>query len=435
MDPVCFQEIDEEDDAAGGPGDRVGPGNCGEPVDEFYGDGYIGHPQDAPACQHNKHGNGCFAGTSQDRGNTMGKCQQRIEKADGPHMLCAKGGGCFRFAEKANELAREQVTEDPDHLRAGTAAQDSEGHAFFDPLMLSGAQILSHESGQRLGKAVDRQKNEALQLGVRAAACHSFLAEAVDICLNDHIGKGDHAELHARGKTVMDDLQKAFSVETDLSDADPIRRVDPKQMDKAQHRADTLSNGGGNGGGAYTPTKPRHKQHIQGNINNGGGDQVIQRMLAVAHGMEDSHKNVVHHCEYSAAEIKSEILDGLREHLLRRSHPFENGGSQCHTGNAQNDAGCQAEGDGGMDGLLHGVILLGAEGSGDDHTGAHGHAIEEAGHHPNKASGGTDRCQCVFTDKIAYTPRVKGIIELLENVTDEYRQSKQEHGLPDRTFR
>ena len=37
MHPVCLQEVDEEDDAAAGPGDGVRPGNRCEPIHKLHG--------------------------------------------------------------------------------------------------------------------------------------------------------------------------------------------------------------------------------------------------------------------------------------------------------------------------------------------------------------------------------------------------------------
>ena len=73
--------------------------------------------------------------------------------------------------------------------------------------------------------------------------------------------------------------------------------------------ADTLGDGGGDGCRADAEAKPGHKEHIQRNVDAGGENQIVERMLAVTHGVEDAHKNVVHHREDSAAEVVAEIGD------------------------------------------------------------------------------------------------------------------------------
>ena len=84
-----------------------------------------------------------------------------------------------------------------------------------------------------------------------------------------------------------------------------------------------------------------------------------------------------------------------------------------------------------MNGFAHGGKVLRAEIFGDDDTGTHGQTVEEADHHKDQTAGGADGRQRVITDEVADTPGIKGIIELLKNVTKKDRKRKQKHGLPD----
>ena len=63
-DPVGFQEIDQQDNAAAGPCDGIGPGDRGQFIDKLYGDGNIADPENTPAGEHGEHGNGCLSGTA-----------------------------------------------------------------------------------------------------------------------------------------------------------------------------------------------------------------------------------------------------------------------------------------------------------------------------------------------------------------------------------
>ena len=102
MDPICLQEIDKEDNAAEGPCDGVCPGHGGELIDKLYGNGDIGDPEQAPAGQHGKHGNGSFSCAPHHTGDAVGKGQQEVKRADGAHMLGSKVDGFCRIAEKAD---------------------------------------------------------------------------------------------------------------------------------------------------------------------------------------------------------------------------------------------------------------------------------------------------------------------------------------------
>ena len=410
MDPVCFQEIDEEDNAAEGPGDGVCPGDGGELIDKLHRNGNVGHPEHTPAGKHGKHGDGCLACAPHHTGYAMGERKQEVEKTNGAHMLNTVANGRCRFTEKADQLRRKHIGKYADQLRHDTAAYDAEGNALFHSGMLSCAKVLSHKGGEGLGKAGDRQEGKTLQLGVCAAAGHGSLAKAVDIGLHHHVGNGDDAVLHAGGDTVAEDLQETFLVKADLADTDPVRRVDTDDMQKAQQRADTLRNGSGNGGRADAKAQHSHKEHIQNDIDEGGEDQIIKGVLAVANSMENTYKNVVHDCKERAPEVVTKILDGLGKYLCRRSHPAQDGRRKRNTGNGQHYAGDQAQGDGRMDGFFHSAVLFRTESPGDDHTGAHGNAVKKADHHKDQTAGGADCGKGLVADVIAYTPCVEGII-------------------------
>ena len=206
-------------------------------------------------------------------------------------------------------------------------------------------------------------------------------------------------------------------------------------MDKTKNRADTLRDGGGHGGGTNAPAEAGHEQHIQHYIDRGGENEVIQGMLAITDGVEDAHENVVHHREDRAAEIESEILNGLGEYIGGSAHPSKDHGRQCHTGYCQYGACGKAKGNGGMDGLGHGVILFGTVGPGNDNAGTHGNTVEKTDHHKDEAAGRTYRCQSIITDIVSYAPGVKGIVELLKHVSQEHRKGEEQDRFPNRAFR
>ena len=321
MNPIGLQEIDEEDDAAEGPGDGIGPGHGGKQRDDFHRHGDVGHPHHTPAGKHGKHGHGGLAGTPHDTGDAMGESQQAVKQADGAHMLYAEGNRLRRVAEQADKLGSKQVGQQTHHLRHDAAAGDAEAHALFHPVVLSGAQVLPHEGGEGLGEAGHRQEGEALQLGVGAAARHGRLAKGVDIGLHHHIGHRDDAVLHAGGQTVFQNVQQALFIKADLLKGDPVGGIHPQQVEAAQQGADPLGDGGGDGGGAHAEAQHRHEQHIQHHVDPGGEDEVIQRMAAVPHGVEDAHEDVIHYGEDGAGKIPAEIADGLRQYLRRGVHP------------------------------------------------------------------------------------------------------------------
>ena len=157
-------------------------------------------------------------------------------------------------------------------------------------------------------------------------------------------------------------------------------------------------------------------------------------MAAVAHRMVDTHKNIIGYRKHGAAEIIPEIADGLGHHIFRGAHPAKNHRAEGDTQDAQYHTGAQTEGHIRVNRLFHGIIVLCAVAASNQHTGTHGHTVEKADEHKNQAAGGADRRQGILAQKIAYTPGVKGIIELLEHMSQKDRKGKQQHFFPDHTL-
>ena len=68
VDPVTFQQINEENNRTEDPCDGVGPGDSCQCIDEPQRHRHISHPEQAPAGQQSKHRNGGFSGTAQNGG-------------------------------------------------------------------------------------------------------------------------------------------------------------------------------------------------------------------------------------------------------------------------------------------------------------------------------------------------------------------------------
>ena len=87
-----------------------------------------------------------------------------------------------------------------------------------------------------------------------------------------------------------------------------------------------------------------------------------------------------------------------------------------------------------MNGDAHIFVVLRTEEFCDDHTGAHGHTVEETHKHVDQTAGGTDGRQRRIADEFTDGPGVEGVVALLENVAQKNGHSKQKNLFPDRTF-
>ena len=434
VDPVGFQEIDQEHDGTAGPGDGICPGNGGQPVDELNRNGDIADTDEAPADHHGDHGHGCLTGTAHDSGDAVGESQEEVEQTDSSGVHGAVGHNLGAIVEEGDEVRSENVGGDADDFSHDAAAGNAETHTLSYPVMLMGTQILTDESGQSHGEAGNGQESKAFNLGVGTAAGHSGRAEAVDIGLDYQIGKTNDGILNTGGQAEPDNGLQTAEVIPDFTNIQPVRLIHPDQMDEAENGADTLGEGGSQGGRTHTQLQTCNEQQIQRNVDKGGENQIVQRMLAVTDGMENTHKDIVHDGEDGAAEIIAEIDDGLGKYIFGSTHPLKNRRSKGDSQNRKQNTGGKTEGDIGVDGDVHILVILGAEELGDDDTGTHGNAIEETHKHVDQTAGRADCRQSGVTDEFTYRPGVESMIELLENISNKNGEGKQQDLLPDRTL-
>ena len=96
---------------------------------------------------------------------------------------------------------------------------------------------------------------------------------------------------------------------------------------------------------------------------------------------------------------------------------------------AQDGAEEEEGNEGGIDGLLHFIVLVGAEIAADDYGGAYATADGDADEDGGQGVGGTYGGQGLLADVAADDGGVYGVIELLEEVAQDHGQGKDEQCL------
>ena len=378
------------------------------------GDRDIGDADDAPAHQHDDHGDHGLARAPQDAGDAMGKCQQAVEQRDRMSLGGAVPDDLGIIVECGNKHGSQYVDADPDDLGKDDRADDAKPGAAFYPVEFLGAKILSDEGGQRQSKAGDGQEAEALDLGVSATAGYRHFTKAVDIGLDDDIGKGNDGILQSCGQAVGNDHFQVAAGKTDLPQGYAVILLGPHKSAQAQQGTDKLGNDGGQRRRAHAPVEDTHKQQVQHHIDDRGNDEVYERMTAITHGLQDAHKNVVHDKGQGPQKINSEIDDRIFEHIGRRAHPGQYFRSEDQSEYSQQQTRGQSKGNVGVDGLFEIFLIPGAKIPGDDHPGAHGYAVEKSHKEQDETARGADRGQCVAAEKISHNEGICRIVKLLE---------------------
>ena len=206
---------DQKHHTAEDPGDGVCPGDSFQTRPEGERQSNIADPDDTPAHQHGTHGDGGSSGTPENSGHTVGKGHEKVKKADGAHMPGAIIYNLRRIVENLNQLRCQQVCTDANEFRQNQTANDTEANACLDPAILLGTNILAHKGGKGLGETDHRQKGEAFQLGIGAAASHGSRTEAIDAALHHHVGYRDHRILDTGGQAEANDGGETAAMEPD----------------------------------------------------------------------------------------------------------------------------------------------------------------------------------------------------------------------------
>ena len=162
------------------------------------------------------------------------------------------------------------------------------------------------------------------------------------------------------------------------------------QAEDAKAEAHELRNTRGQCGRPDTPMEHTDKQQIERDVHKRRQDQVIQRVAAVSHGLQDANAEVIHDDGYGARKIHPEIVDGVRQHVRIRLHEAQQLRRERHAEHRQHDARRQAEGQRRMDGRLEFLVVLRAVIACDDDARADGDAVEKADEQEDQTAGGAD---------------------------------------------
>ncbi len=195
VNPVRLQKINEENDGAQAPGQRVGPENDIDHRDKVQNDSDVAYPENTPEAEHGEHWHGGFPGASQNACNAVGEGQKKIKEGGGPGVDGSVGDHLRRAVESGNQEGDGNIDKDSHQLRHDDGTDDAETRALFCPLIFLGTEVLADKGGERHGEAGDGKEAKALYFGVGAASGDSHFPEFIDIGLYHHIGQGDDGVL------------------------------------------------------------------------------------------------------------------------------------------------------------------------------------------------------------------------------------------------
>ncbi|CDC72375.1 putative uncharacterized protein [Oscillibacter sp. CAG:155] len=309
------------------------------------------------------------------------------------------------------------------------------GHRHPDALpgtvQLPGADVLPHEGGDGVGKALDRQESQLVQTVAHIVPGGKLLAEGVDLTHHHHGPQGHQGHLDACRQSDAHDLAEETAVKAAAEGSDGDLGIAAVDVPEAVEPGKSLGDHRADGHAEHTPAARQHQNQIQRDVQKRRYRQEAQCGAAVAQSPQDTgvevvadgaHQPCAHH-----REIEPGVIVGGGVHPQQK----ENGLHQSHCQQRHRDGADRKSGVDGVHRVPDPVQLPGAVKLGDDHCAAVGKAHEQRREHENHRKADAHGRQGRVAHVLAHHPAVHHVVELLEKAPRQQRQGK-EYDVPGR---
>ena len=164
--PIDGEVVDDEDDAADGPGHRIGRENDADVVVESKAHLDEDDAEDAPDGEHDEHRDDRFTRPTVEAGHGVAEGEGEEEERAGPRFLHPIENDLRVAAEEGDERGGAEVHHQPNGFGHEHGEDDAEAGALAHPLILPGSEVLAGEGGQGEGEGGDGDEGEALSINV-----------------------------------------------------------------------------------------------------------------------------------------------------------------------------------------------------------------------------------------------------------------------------
>lgn len=392
------------------------------------------NPEEAEGNQQHCHRRNAFSRSSDGSRQSVKDAQQPVERTEVAHGLLPVGHNPRIVGEQAHDRVGEEQNQGSGDDGVDDTNPQSLVHPLLYPVQLSGTEILSGEGGNRHADAHHRKDVESIDLQISAEAGHRRGTESVDTGLYQHVGNGNDRVLNSRRKAHLDNPNAHHLVKTYLLQGDPVGLIRLQQKAHGKHTGNKLAEYRSDGCTGNAHPQEGYQDNIQNDIGDGSDSQIDQRTLGISHGIQYAGNHVIQHGKNRSRKINFQIDDGFRQDLFRRVHPQEQRSADQNAQDAHDNAQEKGDGDGSMDRFLNPVPILPPQVLGDDDPGTHGRTLGEGDDQKNHGSAGSHGCQRIGANAFSHDDGVKGIVKLLQQVSQNQWDGKQKNFLENISF-
>ena len=391
----------------------------GKPVDG-------GHPDQDQGKDHVHHGEHAVSRAPHGVVQAEHDGKQEVEGHDGPQIdgACPDDGG--GVGEEAHQ-GRPQGNEHQHHRRPDHGGNDRDADALPCPVQAPGADVLPHEGGDGVGKALHRQEGQGVQLGAHVVGGGILLAEGVHLAHDRHGADGHQGHLDARGQADAHDLAEEGLVEPASEGADGDLGIAAVDIEQAEQPGEGLGDDGAQGHAQHAHAAPQHEYQVQHDVHHRRDGQEQQRGPAVAQAAQNAGVQVVADGADEARGHHHQVQPGLGPGVGLHLHQQQDGLHQCQGQGRDGDGGDHKGGVDGVHRVPDPVHVPGAVELGDDHGAAVGEAHEQRCEHKDDGIAHAHRRQGGIAGVVAHHPAVHHVVELLEEAACQQWQGKVEN--------
>ena len=226
------------------------------------------------------------------------------------------------LGEQPEDRYRDRQAEHSHHQKENHAVKISEPEDLFDPVVLSGAQILAEHGGGGGGDGVGDNEHDGLELAADAEGGGVDQAVAVDAGGDVEHGDVDGGGLDRQRKSQPGQGGEGLSVREEAAEPEVKAKalLPAVEIDDRNDEGHRLGQDRGQGCTRGGHAEGSHKDQVQDHVQQGGDGDEEEGPGGISHAPQDGGNGIVPVDEEHARTADGAVGHGLREGLRRRIH-------------------------------------------------------------------------------------------------------------------
>ncbi len=326
--------------------------------------------------------------------------------------------------EEHHHLVGEGVDEEEGNHKVHQHHLDGRPHALRHPFQLPGTEVLTAIGGHRHADVLKHTGKEVLDAHGGGECRHIDRAQSIVGTLEHDEADGGDGELKAHRHTVVQQDARLLVVKPALLALGDENLHLPLDVPDAESHGEALRQPGGDARPLYAKPHAENEDAVEDDVDDGGGDEKIKRLLRVAEGTDLSREQIIGNGKRYRRKLEHEEDVGIVEHLGWGVDEMQNLAAE-DAGEEGDDHG---EDHGDADAVAyigaHFHVVFGTESLRHGDGEACARTVAETHDEEGDGAGCPHSRQCSHTYPAAHDGGVNDEVHLLQNVSQYQRDGK-----------